>query len=298
MKAIYGAIEAGGTKFVCGVAEGPETFLAERTFPTTGPVETLGRVEAFFREVASAHGPLAGIGIASFGPIDCRLGSPTFGRITTTPKEGWRQTDVVGPFRKAFGVPVGFDTDVSGAALAEWRWGAAKGLGSCLYVTVGTGIGGGFVLQGETLKGLLHPEMGHVRVIREPGDDFEGNCPFHGATCLEGMASGPAIERRWNRSAAELPSAHQSWIWECNYLAQAIVNWVLTLSPEVIVLGGGVMQQGHLFPPIRRRVRELLNDYVQAPEILEEPPTYIREPGLGTRSGLIGALALGMDACS
>ncbi len=295
-KPLYGAIEAGGTKFVCGVGSGPEAVIERTTIETTTPRATLAGTVAFFREAVERHGELAALGIASFGPIDCRPSSSSYGRITSTPKEGWRETDFVGIMREALSIPIGFDTDVNAAALAEWRWGCARGRSNCLYVTVGTGIGGGFVVNGETLKGLLHPEMGHVRVTREQGDEFGGNCPFHGSACLEGMAAGPAIEKRWGAAAHTLPPAHQAWAWEAGYLAQAIVNWVVTLSPEAIVLGGGVMQQGHLFGPIRSRVRLLLNDYIQAPEILEESASYIQAPGLGTQSGLLGALALAMDA--
>lgn len=296
MRERYGTIEAGGTKFVCAYGSGPEDLRASVTIPTTTPSETLERAVAFFREAAAAHGNPTAIGIASFGPIDCREGSDSYGRITSTPKAGWADTLMVGYFEEAFGVPVGFDTDVNGAALAEWRWGCAQDLSTCLYVTVGTGIGGGFVVEGKTLKGLLHPEMGHVRVRRLEEDPFGGNCPFHGDGCLEGMASGPAIEKRWGTSASELEPGHRAWKWQSDYLAQAIVSWIVTLSPEKIVLGGGVMQQAHLFAPIRDRVAELLNGYIQAEEILNKDPEYIRSPGLGTASGILGGLALAMDA--
>ncbi len=296
MATLYGAIEAGGTKFVCAVGRGPDALLETATFPTTEPEKTFGQCLAFFRDVASEHGKLASLGIASFGPIDCRVGSEAYGYITTTPKEGWAQTDFVGTFAKALDLPVGFDTDVNAAALAEWRWGCARDLDTCLYVTVGTGIGGGFVHRGTTLKGLLHPEMGHVRIHRLPEDGYSGNCPYHGHQCLEGLAAGPALAKRWGTQADALPPDHIAWTWQADYLAQAAVNWIVTLSPEVIVLGGGVMQQQHLFPQIRDRVRALLNGYLQVPAILDASPDFIRQPGLGTQSGILGALALAMDA--
>lgn len=293
---LYGGIEAGGTKFVCAVGRGPRDLLERVTFATSLREQTLAEAVSFFLDAQQRHGALAAVGIASFGPIDCRPGSPSYGHITSTPKAGWRNTDVVGRIKQAIPVPVGFDTDVNAAALAEWRWGCARGLTNCLYVTVGTGIGGGFVVNGLTLRGLLHPEMGHVRVQRTPEDTFPGCCPFHGHACLEGLASGPAIEKRWGVPASDLPEEHRAWEWQAEYLAQALMTWVVTLSPEVIALGGGVMQQGHLFPAIRTRLRILLNDYVQAREILDEDPGYIRAPGLGNESGIFGALALAMDA--
>mgnify|MGYP003628732583 CR=1 FL=1 len=296
MKQLYGAIEAGGTKFVCAVGTGPREVVRRKTIPTTTPTATLQETISFFKEAEREFGVLQAMGIASFGPIDCHVGSPTYGQITSTPKAGWAKTDMVGMLSEAFDIPMGFDTDVNAAALAEWRWGCARGLGTCLYVTVGTGIGGGFVVNGQTLKGLLHPEMGHVRVQRLAEDFFSGNCPYHHHQCLEGLASGPALEKRWGVRADTLPEDHQAWVWQADYMAQAIVNWIVTLSPEAIALGGGVMQQSHLFSPIRSRVSELLNDYIQAPPILNEAPDYIQPPGLGIDSGILGAFALSMDA--
>ncbi len=292
---LYGAIEAGGTKFVCAAGRGPHDLVETLRLPTTTPDETLGGAIAFFQQVEREHGALAAIGIASFGPIDCRPQSAQFGYITSTPKQGWGQTDFVGRVKASFKVPIAFDTDVNGAALAEYRWGAASDVNSCLYVTVGTGIGGGFVHHDRTLIGLLHPEMGHVPVVRHAEDSFEGHCPYHKHRCLEGMASGPAIEKRWGRRADELPSDHPAWTLQSDYLAQAVATWVLTLSPERVILGGGVMQQTHLFPRIRRRVREILNGFLQVSAILDEPDDYIGAPGLGERSGIVGALAMAMD---
>ena len=289
-KPLYGAIEAGGTKFVCALGTGPDDLVAQTRFPTTTPEETTQQAIAFFKE----HGPIDAVGIASFGPIDGRKQSADFGKITTTPKPGWAQFDFVGAMGAHFDVPIAFDTDVNGAALAECRWGAARGLSSCLYITVGTGIGGGFVVNGQTLKGLLHPEMGHLRVAMHPDDSYEGHCPFHG-TCLEGLAAGPAIEERWGKPAHELAEDHLAWDIESDYLGQALVSMILVLSPECVVLGGGVMQQAHLFPKIRARVKQLLNGYLQVPAILESNSNFICQPGLGTQSGILGALAMAMD---
>ena len=201
MTNLYGGIEAGGTKFVCAVGSGPDDVRAEARFPTTTPAETLGQAIAFFEAQQRVYGRLAGLGIASFGPVDPRPGSPTFGFVTTTPKPGWAQADVAGPLRRALGAPVGFDTDVNGAALGEWRWGAGQGLDTLVYLTIGTGVGGGAVVGGQLVHGLLHPEMGHLRLPRDPvRDPFPGICPYHG-DCLEGLAAGPALEKRWGARA-------------------------------------------------------------------------------------------------
>ncbi len=286
---MYGGIEAGGTKFICAVAASPtDQPEATLTLPTTTPDETLGRCIAFF-EPFRAH--LKAIGVASFGPIDLHRQSPTYGFITTTPKPGWHYADVVGPLRKTFGVPVGFDTDVNGAALGELRYGGGQGAESVVYFTIGTGIGGGAVIDGRLIHGLVHPEMGHLAVRRHPADTFEGQCPYH-QDCLEGMACGPAIKARWGRPADELPSDHPAWEFEAYYLAQAAASVLLTLSPEKVIFGGGVMHQPQLFPLLRKKTIEILNGYVQHPAILERIESLIIPPGLGDRAGITGALEL------
>jgi fructokinase len=264
---------------VCAVGSGPadiQTF----EFPTTQPGETIVRALEFFR----AHAPIAAVGIASFGPIDPNPESPTFGYITSTPKRDWRNWDFAGTVGRALGVPVVFETDVNGAALAEFRWGAARGLSNFIYVTVGTGIGGGAMVDGRLLHGRQHPEMGHIRIpcdrVRDP---FPGNCPYHG-DCLEGLAAGPAIEARWGQPGPLLPDGHAAWDLEAEYLALGIVSWTCTLAPERIILGGGVMQREELFPKVRTRVAELLNGYMQPPALVA--------PGLGHRAGVLGAIAL------
>jgi fructokinase len=235
---------------------------------------------------------VAAIGIASFGPVDPNPESERYGYITSTPKEGWRDTDFAGRVQREFQVPVGFDTDVNVAALGESRWGATVGLDTSLYLTVGTGIGGGGLVRGKMLHGLIHPEMGHIRLPRDPTQDpFSGCCPFHG-DCLEGLASGPAIEQRWSQPGHALPPEHPAWELEAQYLAIALVNFICTLSPQRIVLGGGVMEQSQLFPLIRGKVQHLLGDYIQSPEILGRIDQYIVPPRLGNRAGLAGAIAL------
>jgi fructokinase len=292
MNTLVGGIEAGGTKFVCAVGTGPDDVRAEIRYPTTAPEETIDRAIAFFREQQGQHGPLAAVGIAAFGPLDPQPGSPTFGFITTTPKPGWRNTDFAGRVRRALQLPVGFDTDVNVAALGEARWGAAQGLDSFIYLTIGTGIGGGGLSGGRLMHGLIHPEMGHIRLPHDrQADPYPGGCPFHG-DCLEGLASGPALEGRWGRPAATLPPDHPAWALEADYLAWALVNFICTLSPQRIVLGGGVMDQGHLFPLVRSRVQQHLAGYVQSPAILEHIDTYVVPPGLGSRAGVLGAFAL------
>jgi fructokinase len=274
-----GGIEAGGSKFVCAAGCGPEDVQVSE-FPTTMPAETLAQVAEFFR----AREPVAAIGIASFGPIDPNPASPTFGYITSTPKLDWRDFDFAGTVHRALGTPIAFDTDVNAAALAESRWGAARGLHSFLYVTVGTGLGGGALIDGRLLHGRLHPEMGHIRVphdgIRDP---FPGNCPYHG-DCLEGLAAGPAIEARWGKAGHLLPDGHPAWDLEAEYLALGIADWTFTLSPQRIILGGGIMQRQELFAKLRVRVAQLLNGYLEPPEIVP--------PELGTRAGVLGAIAL------
>lgn len=293
---LWGGIEAGGTKFVCAVARGPHEVLAETRFPTTTPEDTIARAVAFLCKEQERHGRLSGVGIASFGPVDPNPKSRTFGYITTTPKRGWANVDLAGPVREAVGAPVGFDTDVNGAALAEGRWGAAQGLDTFVYLTVGTGIGGGAMVNGRLVHGLLHPEMGHVFVPHDRGrDSFPGVCPYHG-DCLEGLASGPALEARWGCRAEMLPADHPAWDLEADYLAYGLAPQIYILSPQQIILGGGVMEQEHLLPRIRRRVLELLKGYIQRPEILRDMDTYIVPPGLGNRAGVLGAIALAQDA--
>ncbi len=290
--ALYGGIEAGGTKFVCAVGTGPDDLRREVRFATGTPDESIAQAVAFFRDAETAYGRLAAAGIASFGPIDPDPASETFGYVTTTPKPGWAHTDFAGQVRRALGVPVGFDTDVNVAALGEFRWGAAQGLDTFIYLTVGTGIGGGAMVNGRLVHGLMHPEMGHIRIPHDrTADPYAGWCSYHG-DCFEGLACGPAIAARWGVPATELAPDHPAWDLEVEYLANGLVSLMLPISPQRIVMGGGVMEQTHLFPRIRRRVQELLNGYVQADAIVNEIDGYIVPPALGNRSGVLGAIAL------
>lgn len=292
---LVGGIETGGTKIVCAVGTGPDDIRAEIRFPTTTPDDTIAQAIEFFRESSGAES-IRAVGVASFGPIDPDPGSATWGYLTNTPKAGWNQIDFVGQLTRALGVPAGFDTDVNGAALGEHRWGAARGLSTFAYLTVGTGIGGGAMVEGRLLHGLLHPEMGHVLVTRRQGDDLASMCPYHDA-CLEGLASGPAIQRRWGEKAENLPEDHPAWELEAWYLAQGLANLVFALSPERIILGGGVMKQAQLFPLIHRDFEGLIGGYVQV-SALAALENYIVPPELGDRAGVLGAIALAEDAVS
>jgi fructokinase len=269
----YGGIEAGGTKWVCAVGNGPDD-LTDVTFSTTTPEETLGGAVEFFSE----H-PIESLGVGSFGPVDL-----TRGWITTTPKPGWANTDVAGALHRALGVPVAFDTDVNAAALGEQRWGAAAGLDTFCYLTVGTGIGGGVMAGNALVHGLAHPEIGHMRIPHDTArDPFAGSCPFHG-DCFEGLASGTAIRARWGRSGEELAAEPEVWELEAEYLALGVVNVICALSPQLVILGGGVLKQPALLDAVRKRVPELLAGYVAAPEIVP--------PALGDRAGVLGAIEL------
>jgi fructokinase len=290
----YAGIEGGGTKFVCMVASGPDDIRAQVIIPTTLPEETLTNVISFFR----GHEPFAGMGIATFGPCDLDPSSPTYGFITATPKAGWQNVNLLSILRQAFRGSTGFNTDVNAAALGEFMWGAGQGLEIVLYLTVGTGIGGGGILNGRMMHGLMHPEMGHLRVPRAPHDDrFPGICPYH-ADCLQGLASGPAMEARWGRPPAELPPDHPAWQTEAQYLALAVSNLIFVLSPQRIILGGGLMHQRQLFPLIRAEVKRILNGYIALPEILERIDEYIVPPGLGDQAGVLGAIALARQSAS
>jgi fructokinase len=292
MSPLYGGIEAGGTKFVCALGTGPGQIVAETRFPTTTGDENFARCIGFFREQQALHGPLAAIGIGAFGPIDPDPASPTWGYITLSPKPGWHMVDFAGTIQRALQLPIGFDTDVNAAALGEWRWGAAQGLDTFIYLTVGTGIGGGVLANGRVLHGLIHPEMGHLLIPHDrQADPFAGVCPYHG-DCLEGLAAGPALEARWGQRAETLPDEHPAWALEAHYLGMALANYILSLSPQRLILGGGVMQKPQLFPLIRARVAALLNGYVETPALRAQIADFIRPPGLGTRSGVLGALAL------
>jgi fructokinase len=293
---LYGGIEGGGTKFVCAVGTGPDNILAEVRFPTTTPEETMTQAVDFFKQQEASLGKIAAIGFASFGPLDPNPDSKTYGHILPTPKPGWANSNVLGYLGSAFDVPIAFDTDVNGAALGEWRWGKAQGLQTFIYITVGTGIGGGAYVEGRLLHGLVHPEMGHIPLPHDKTKDpYQGACPFHG-DCFEGLASGPAIEKRWGTRGDQLGKDHIAWDLEAEYIAQAFASFSFTLSPQRIILGGGVGSVPHLLPKVQQRTKELINGYIQSSVILENIESYIVSPGLGNRSGMLGAIALAEQA--
>ncbi|SFQ35822.1 fructokinase [Desemzia incerta] len=283
---MFGAIEAGGTKFVCAVSDENFTIKERVSIPTTTPEETMTEVFSFFDQYE-----LTAIGIGSFGPIDVNKESDTYGYITSTPKTAWKFYDFLGSVKNRYSVPIGWTTDVNAAALGEIKLGAAKGLKSCVYLTVGTGIGGGAVINGELLEGYGHPEMGHIPVRLHPNETYKGTCPYHG-DCLEGIAAGPAIEGRFGKKGHLLADQEEVWEMEAYYLAQALMNYTLILSPERIVLGGGVMKQKQLYPLVRQKFAELINDYVQVPDLEQ----YIVAPGLEDNAGILGSLLLAADA--
>lgn len=288
---LCGGVEAGGTRFVCAVGTGPDSVSAKTYFPTTTPTETLERVLTFFRVQPML--PDA-IGVGSFGPLVQDPNSPLYGFITNTPKPGWTNIDVAGTLTRELNVKVAFDTDTGVAVLGESLWGAAQGLRAVLYLTVGTGIGGSCRVDGKSLPSLFPPEMGHIMIPRVSNDEFEGICPFHG-DCLEGLASGSAIKARWGEPSEKLPADHPAWELEAQYLAVAIANYIGVLAPQRILLGGGVMNQTHLFPLIRRKVQEILKGYVNATELVDEIDAYIMAPALGEDAGVLGALALARE---
>jgi len=286
-----GGIEAGGTRWNCAIGgDGVEPERVE-SFPTTTPAETIGHAVEFFAAVPD----LEALGVGLFGPLEVSRRSPRWGTITTTPKPGWRDVDVVGPLAEALGVPIALDTDVNAAAIGEWRHGAAQGLDTFVYITVGTGIGGGAFVNGRPVHGLLHPEIGHTLIPHDRAHDpFEGCCPFHG-DCLEGLASGTAMRARWGRPAEEIDDP-AAWDIEAEHLAHGLANVVLTLSAERIVLGGGVGRAPGLIERVRARLPEALAGYVDVPAITERIDTYLVPPALGERSGVVGALTLAREA--
>ena len=292
---VYGGLEAGGTKFVCLIGSDPDHILAEERFPTTTPAETIGRTIEFFQRQMGEH-QLAAIGIGSFGPVDLDRASPTYGYITTTPKPGWAHADLYGPIRRTLGVPVAFDTDVNAAAFGEHYWLAENHrLDPLLYMTVGTGIGVGAIVNGQPLHGSLHPEVGHMLLPHDrAADPFEGVCPYHG-DCFEGLAAGPALEKRWKQRGETLPPEHPAWALEARYVALALANLSYAFSPQRIVLGGGVFQQPQLYDLVRRETQQIINGYLQSDRITRHIDQYIVPPGLGNRSGGLGAIALAIE---
>lgn len=284
---ILGALEAGGTKMVCAVGNEKGEIIEQILVPTQTPETTVPKLIEFFEGKG-----IEALGIACFGPIDLNKDSDTYGHITTTPKQAWQNYDIVGAFKSALQVPVGFDTDVNGSALGEFTWGIGKGLNSCIYITIGTGIGVGVIADGRLLHGMLHPEGGHILLHPMPGDKYQGKCPFH-RNCFEGLAAGPAIEERWGKKAEELSDKEVVWQLEAEYIAQALVDYTCILSPQRIILGGGVMHQARLLPMIREKFARLLNGYLTTKE-LEDLDSYIVLQSLNDKQGIMGAFKLGL----
>ena len=287
---LYGGIEAGGTKFVCAVGDASGQIIDECVIKTTVPEETLPQVIDFFKQ----HARLKAIGIGSFGPIDTNPQSKKYGFILQTPKKAWIDCDFLGTIQKGLGLPVGFSTDVNAAALGEYYYGAAKGFYNTLYMTVGTGIGAASLIDGKILQGMGYSEMGHMLIPHDKTQDpFLGACVYHG-DCFEGLACGTAIKTRWQlRSALDLPPGHDAWDLEAEYLAAGLMNCILILSPQRIILGGGVMRQAQLFPLIHQKLKEKIHGYVSLPDNLAG---YILAPGLGDRSGVIGSFVIARQA--
>jgi fructokinase len=290
---LYGGIEGGGTKFICAVGSSPEHIVVEARFPTTTPAETIGQVCDFFAPYMSQ---MKSIGLGSFGPFDADPASPTYGFITTTPKPHWGNTNILGMLREKINLPIVADMDVVVAGLGEAKWGASKNNSHSLYLTIGTGIGGGYIVDGKPLRGLTSLEMGHIRVPHNIElDPFRGACPYHG-DCFEGLASGPAIQARFNKRAETLSDSDTFWEIEADYIAYALANYIFTLSPRIIILGGGVMQKTFLFRMIKQKVQKILNSYLNNEILLNNIDQYIVPPGLGNRAGILGAIALAVGS--
>ncbi|WP_288304817.1 ROK family protein [uncultured Fusobacterium sp.] len=282
----FGAIDASGNRFLCGITTENGDTIDKAVFLTETPEKTIPKVIEYFKGKA-----ISALGLGCFGPIDLNPNSKTYGYIKATPKKGWQNFDIVGSLKKALNIPIYFDSHTNLAALGETIWGAAKDSKNTIYLTIGNGIGGGAIIENKLVHGMMHPEMGHMFINRHPRDKFIGTCHFHGGNCLEGMASIPAIERRWHKSLSSLEEDHLAWDLQSYYIGHAIVNYILVLAPEKIILGGLVMKYGNLFPKIRKEVQKLLNGYIKTEQI-KNIDTYIVPPDLGEQSGFFGAVAL------
>ncbi|MBO4374890.1 MAG: ROK family protein [Lachnospiraceae bacterium] len=286
---LYGALEAGGTKMVCAVGDENGRIAERESIPTADPEETLRRIISFF-----ADKDICALGVASFGPIDLDKSSPTYGYITSTPKLAWKDFDIVGKLKNALHVPVGFDTDVNGSLLGEMTWGKYRGLSDAVYITIGTGIGAGIMSGGNLIHGMLHPEAGHIIMAPHISDRYAGKCPYH-KNCFEGMASGPAIEERWGKRGEELTDVKEVWELEAYYIAQALTDLIMVLSPKKIILSGGVMKQSRLFPLIRKKVSDNINGYLRTKELINME-NFIVPASLDDDQGIMGCIRLAMDA--
>lgn len=285
---LFGALEAGGTKMVCAIVDENGNILEQCSFPTTIPNETIPLLTEYFKDKN-----IDALGIACFGPIDLDRNSSTYGYITTTPKEGWSNVDIMGAFRKALNVPVGFDTDVNCSALGEHTFGIGKDVDNLVYITVGTGIGIGVISEGKLLHGAMHPEGGHIMLTKRPDDSYKGKCPYH-SNCFEGLCSGPAVEERWGKKAVDLQDNKKVWELEADYIAEALISYTMILSPKRIILGGGIMHQKQLFPLIRNKFKEYLNGYINN-KYVNDLESYIVCQSLDDNQGILGAACLGRE---
>jgi len=292
---LFGGVESGGTKFVCSIGHDPDHIISDISFATTNPTETIQKTIEFFTPY-STRNELTSVGIASFGPIDLNPDSETYGFITTTPKDGWQQVDLYGEIQKALKVPIAFDTDVNAAAFGEKYWiPENQPLDPLIYITVGTGIGVGVIINGSPLHGLIHAEAGHIAIPHNwEKDPFPGVCPFHG-DCLEGLASGISMNKRWGQSPETLSNSHPAWDLEAEYIALALVNLIYAYSPQKIILGGGVSQHPGFHQSVRHKVLKINNDYITSSFLSEKIDDYILPPALGNRSGVLGAIAMAIN---
>ncbi len=282
---MYGALEAGGTKMVCAIGDETGKIYEQISIPTLKPEETMPAIIEYFKGKE-----IEALGVAAFGPVDVNKKSDTYGHILDTPKIPWRYYDILGSIQKEINVPIGLDTDVNGSCLGEMTFGCAKGLDSVIYITIGTGIGAGISVNGKLLHGMLHPEAGHIMLQQHPKDEYKGKCPYHG-TCFEGLAAGPAIEERWGKKAIELGDVDEVWELEAHYIAEALINYILVLSPQKIILGGGVCHQEQIFPLVRKKVLELMNGYINTKE-LKDIDNYIVPASLNDNQGIMGCIQL------
>ncbi|MCR5213610.1 MAG: ROK family protein [Eubacterium sp.] len=286
---LYGALEAGGTKMVCAIGDENGKIYEQVSIPTLKPEDTIPKIIEYFKDK-----DIAALGVACFGPIDVKPQSPTYGTILNTPKIPWRNYDILKSLKEGLNLPMGFDTDVNGSLLGELTWGNAKGLTDVVYITIGTGVGAGILSGGNLVHGMLHSEAGHMKLVPVPGDNYPGHCPSHG-NCLEGMAAGPAVEERWGMKGKDLVDRPEVWDLEADYIAQAITNMIMILSPQRFILGGGIMHQEQLFPLIRNKVTELVNGYISTKE-LDDMDSYIVPAGCKDDQGILGCIKLAMNA--
>jgi len=297
MVPLYAGVELGGTKVICGLAYENGNLQERKEIRTLAPQHTLPQIRAILDAFVMDHGQFAALGIGTFGPVRLDRSAPDFGHLGPSPKTLWRNCDLYGFFRQWLAVPIALDTDVSAAAIGEVKWGAAVGCETAVYITVGTGIGGGVIVAGRPVHGLLHPELGHMRVQRAAGDEFSGSCPCH-MDCVEGMAAGPAIVQRWGSQLAQLPPGHSAYKLIAHYLAHLVTNVILLVAPQKIVLGGGVMSNRALFPLIRKKVQRLLNGFIAIDQIENRIDDLIVPPGLDADAGVLGAIATAIETGS